>query len=243
MTEEVEYEVDESSIDSDPTENSVEPEGEIVPEMWDTKWSDYVLSQLEDDEVIDGNPTTDGLRRITNKVLGPVLSSKPVREQFPNVHNGNHSVVVWEIQILFSDGNVRTFGDVADVSFENTSHEFAKYSSATAATRAEGRALRKALQLKRIIAAEEIDEAPRDGQKINAGQVVVIDAMCKRNDIDVKKLINMGKNKFDKIEDIPNLTALQMIKYLSQCQRGKNDEGKPVIISDSLKGYDPDWRN
>ena len=35
-----------------------------IPNTTDLEWTDYVLSLLSDDEKINGNPTTDGLRRI-----------------------------------------------------------------------------------------------------------------------------------------------------------------------------------
>ena len=47
-----------------------------APPMSSPEWSDYVLSQFEHDEIMDGNPTVDGLRRITELVLGPIIETK-----------------------------------------------------------------------------------------------------------------------------------------------------------------------
>ena len=44
-------------------------EEKIIPTIHDIEWTDYVLSFLTDDEKIMGNPTTDGLRRIFEKVM------------------------------------------------------------------------------------------------------------------------------------------------------------------------------
>lgn len=212
---------------------------DIIPEMYDRGWSEYVLRQFEDDEIDQGNPKVEGLRRVATKVLGPIIRSVPVRENPPSYHNNNHAMVVWEIDIKFPDGTIRTFGDVADVSSDNTDREFAIYPSATAATRAEGRALRKALQLKQVIAAEEsADTKVVTSSKINSGQISFIDMVSQRNDINVLKLINMSKKeKFEKIEDVPYGTAVLMQKYLSECQRGVRP------IPESIKGYEPNWRN
>src|SRR6478735_2482188 len=90
--------------------------GDIIPDISDPKWCEYVLTLLEDDEMVDGNPKTDGLRRIVPKVLGPIISSKPTQVFPPSFQNNNHAVVVWEVVIKFDEGDLRVFGDVADVS-------------------------------------------------------------------------------------------------------------------------------
>ena len=54
----------------------------------DLEWTDYVLGFLSEDEKIAGNPTTDGLRRIFEKVLNcVVISADFVVEQSPNIKN------------------------------------------------------------------------------------------------------------------------------------------------------------
>ena len=66
-----------------------------------------------------------------------------------------------ESSVPQADGS--TFCDVADSWEGNTDDMFCVYSTATAATRAEGRALRKALRL-RVVAAEEVTK--KDTAKI-----------------------------------------------------------------------------
>ena len=38
-------------------------------------WSEHVLDQMDDSELKEGNPTVDGLRRVTERVYGEILSS------------------------------------------------------------------------------------------------------------------------------------------------------------------------
>jgi hypothetical protein len=135
--------------------------------------------------------------------------------------------------------------DVADVCELNTSKDYAMYASATAATRAEGRALRKALQLKRVIAAEEVGLTNNDDPnlKINTRQISFLSMMCERLDINVMKLINMSKKfKVDKIEDVSYASAIQINKFLSECQNGKDSKGNPRLIPENIKGFDSNWR-
>lgn len=241
--------IDSMVIEPDENDSIVDTNTEIkeddIPLMEDPKWSEWVLNQFEDDEVVDGNVLTDGLRRVVTKVLGPILRSVPVRETAPSVHNNYHAMVAWEVDIKFPDDTIRTFGDVADVNEMNTNPTFAMHASATAATKAEGRALRKALQLKRVLAAEEMSVNPSDmtASKINNGQISFMNMMCERLDIDVMKLINGGKNKFNKIEDIPYISAVQINKFLSECQNGKDSKGNVRVIPEKIKGYNPNWRN
>ena len=41
----------------------------------DPEWSEYVLDQMHDSELKQGNPTVDGLRRVTERVYGEIVSS------------------------------------------------------------------------------------------------------------------------------------------------------------------------
>ncbi len=198
---------------------------EPIPDMSDPSWSDYVLNQLTEEEKYNGNPTTDGLRRIVVKLLGPIVRSMPIIAQCPNRDNGNHATIGWEIAIKYQDNpmDIRTFGDVADVYSENTDALFAKHPSATASTKAEGRALRKALQLRHTLAAEEISNiSVSESTNITTSQISWINLTCDKNNIDVNKLLQQSKTKkYERLEDVPYTVALQIIKYLNACQNGE----------------------
>lgn len=226
-------------------DDSVENEEDDIPDMADPKWSEYVLSHFEEDEIVDGMVLTDGLRRVVNKILGPIMRSVPVRETAPDVNNNYHATVAWEVDIQFPDGSIRTFGDVADVSEANTDPTFAIHASATAATKAEGRALRKALQLKRILTVDEIGATPINKistDKINNQQIGFMNMVCERMNINIMKLLKLSKQKYAKIEDVSYANAVLINKYLSECQRGKDAKGNPRVIPENIKGYDPNWR-
>jgi hypothetical protein len=210
-----------------------------TPEMWEPKWTDYVLSHFEDDEIVDGYLLTDGVRRVVSKLLGPIVKSAPVQVNPPSYANNNHATVVWEVAIRFDDGSIRTFGDCADVSPDNTDPTFAVHASATAATKAEGRALRKALQLKRVLTTDEmLNNNETKPENINSGQINFINMMCERNNINVMKLINLNKrDQYEKIEDVPYAKAVLINKYLTECQSSKRKPPEEIL------GYDSNWRN
>lgn len=164
-------------------------------------WSDYVMSHFHESELFDGRPTVAGLRRVAALLVGKIILSVPVRE---HIFAGNgRSAVAWSVQ--FEDGS--TFGDVADCSSENTDDMYVPFALATAATRAEGRALRKALNL-RTVAAEEVTSkntaqisrdrstSPatsngevNDSSRASDRQLNYIDSKCKSLNINVDKFL------------------------------------------------------
>jgi hypothetical protein len=91
--------------------------------------------------------------------------------------------------------------------------------------------------LKRVVAAEEITEvapeAEGDAAKglITKNQMNFLKLIAKRIDINIPKYINMGKTKYDKLEDVPYATAVKMVGVLSEFQRKKEK------IPDAIKGW------
>jgi hypothetical protein len=199
----------------------------------------------------DGNPMVHGLRRVARLLLGPVLYSGAHVCQAPSYAPGfeklgilQPAVVSYTVKILMcrpDDPWSRyevTFKDAADVYFGNTDPDYARHATATAATRAEARCLRKALQLKSVAAEEKTlvptFEAAQDGMIIPT-QVNFLNVLCHRNNINVMKFVNMGKTKYDRVEDIPYGTAALMVEHLSGFQ---ND---PTKVPDAIRGYDKNW--
>lgn len=134
------------------------PESLKIPSPSDPEWTDYVLSLLiQDKEVDNGNPRTDGLRRIAVKLLGDFSIITKVVDA-PNINNSYRASVI--VSLIFR--NNMQYDGAADVFGGNTDRKFAVHALATAETRAEGRALRKALKLTKVLAAEEMQGADID---------------------------------------------------------------------------------
>ena len=209
---------------------------ESAPSITSPEWNDYILELFADNELFDGRPTCAGLRRVSELVLGQVVSSKPTQVFPPSGGNEvGRATVVWEV--IFSDGSV-----------------FCVFNTATAATRAEGRALRKALRL-RTVAAEEmtkkdtasivksISQTKRvetegeydDSYRMSDAQANFIDAKCNQLNLNVAEFFNEVfdlnvKRKIDKRQ------ASDAIKKLNDYQQDKK------LIPDSITAYIADWR-
>ena len=231
------------------TESPVDKIEDNTPSVGSAEWDSYVMSQFQNNELIDGNPICAGLRRVTELVLGDIVSSGPVQVFPANDENGpGRATVVFKVVIECFDGKIREYSEVADVWHGNTDDLFCAHPVATASTRAEGRALRKALKL-RVLAAEElarkdiveiVKQSVKSANRIDGitnQQIQFMDNFCSRFDINVLNFINMGKETYPSIYEINKDKAAQMIKHLNQYQKPDNE------VPDSIKGYDANWRS
>lgn len=227
-----------------------------APEYGSAEWSDYVMSLFTKDEMFNGNPLCKGLRRVAQVLLGPILSSKPVAIWPALDPNGpGRSTVQWEVVIAFDSNDYRTFGDVAETWHGNTDDIFLAHPTATAATKAEGRALRKALMVN-CVAAEELTtkdvaavmkamvkhEAPTDGgMKENDGisdaQKKFMDSKFKQLDINAWKYINTRVDgpRYKSVTEISKKDASDIIKELTGIQSAGTTPDAAVI------GYEKGW--
>ena len=230
---------------------------ELTPIYGSQEWHDFIMSKFEQRELVEGNPTCAGLRRVAEDVLGSIIVSRP-SQVFPStdVNGPGRATVVFEVVINWMDsGHMRTFSDVADVWHGNTDDLFCAHPVATASTRAEGRALRKALKI-RCLAAEEltrkkdvesivretvssnktVDGEWQENDSISNPQINFIDTKCKQLDINVLKFINVGSETYDSINNVSKKTASGMLSTLNEYQNKKRKTPQNIM------GYDPNWR-
>lgn len=219
------------------------------PSITSPEWHDYAMSHFNSNELIDGNPICAGLRRVAELLLGEIIETGPSKV-FPATDSdgpGRATVVYKVIFNWFNSGMYKTFSETADVWHGNTDDLFCAHPVATASTRAEGRALRKALKL-RVLAAEEL--AKKDiveivqqavstesgDQRISPQQVQFVDNKCSQLDINAMQFINMGQNTYKSINDVDKDCAKKMITMLNGYQNETTE------ISENIKGYVPNWR-
>ena len=221
-----------------------------APSMSSVLWTDYVLGQLHDDEKIAGNPTTDGLRRIFEDVLNCTLIDLETKVvQAPSPENEKRATVACYMTYVLNDPNVdqaiktkRTSG-AADVYWGNCDKIYRNHPVAVAETRAEGRALRKALRLRKVVAAEEIAENVEDDPNgenvlnISSNQINFMDVMAKRTDINVTSLIKSLDIEVDNIRAISHDNAVLIIKKLTEYQQNIQN------IPSSILSYQPQWKD
>lgn len=216
----------------------------------DIEWTDHVLSLLTDDEKISGNPTTDGLRRVFEIALNcRVLGSTTQVVQSPSPDNEKRATVVHSITYRLNPGesdpnnlNTLVVEGAADVYWGNCDKIYRNHPVAVAETRAEGRALRRGLRLRKVVAAEEIAkdiEDHPDGlnvSKISPNQINFIDVISKRININVKNLLSKLGIENSNVYEVSHENAVVVLRELSKLQQNLND------IPADIMGYDANWR-
>lgn len=225
---------------------------EIVekPSIHDIEWTDYVLSVLSEDEKIKGNPTTDGLRRIIEKVMDcRIIESTTVVVQAPSPDNEKRATVTHTLKLYLnptqkdtSDLNIVVVDGSADVYWGNCDKIYRNHPVAVAETRAEGRALRRALRLRKVVAAEEltseIDDHPDANtvDKITNNQINFIDVIAQRLNINVSNLLEANNLENKNIYSLHHDKAVDIIRLLSKYQTNISDIPKEVL------GYSNEWK-
>jgi hypothetical protein len=144
------------------------------------EWQAFIMGELRPDELLDGCPRCNGLRRVAQLYLGDIVKTG-AKEVFitpgpiDRVVTINYEIVFdWKLSryVGYTDayqGNseLRTFGGVADCSADNSI--YGKHPSATAETKAESRALRKALSLNVVTAEEKVTGQDNELPKAKSG--------------------------------------------------------------------------
>lgn len=221
-----------------------------VPKITELEWTDYVLSLLSEDEKIMGNPTTDGLRRVFEIAMNArIISSTSQVVQSPSPENEKRATVCHSLTFRLNpestdpEGlNLLTVDGSADVYWGNCDKVFRNHPVAVAETRAEGRALRRALRLRKVVAAEEIakdiEDHPDENSvsKISNNQINFIDVMSQRLNINVIKLLENHNIKTDNVYDILHENAVDIIRLLSKYQQNLTE------IPENITGYSKDWK-
>jgi len=232
----------------DSKENSTnieEPINDTVPKNSDLEWTDYVLSMLSDDEKIKGNPTTDGLRRIFEKVLDcEVVGAETEIVQTPEPNNEKRATAIHTISYITKDSvvGIKKISGAADVYWGNCDKIYRNHPVAVAETRAEGRALRRALKLRKVVAAEEIVDSIEDHpdqnsvNKITNNQINFIDVIGQRLNINITKLLEENSLDSKNIYNISHQDAVGIIRNLSKFQQDMS------LIPDSIMGYNQEWK-
>lgn len=200
------------------------------------KWSEYVLNHLLDDEKDQGYPKSDGLRRLVEYFIAPIKQIDSIVIQTPREDNNWTSTVRTTIFLT----NNTQYSACADAVKQYCPKPYDQHLTAIAETRAEGRAYRKILRLKNTATREEMSgDSPIDSNElINENQKVLIDIMCARLDINVKKLFDSYflDNKQDNILKYTHAQAAEIGAVLSKYQADTNS------IPTNLLGYDASWK-
>lgn len=218
------------------------------PKKGSPEWHDYVMSKFLDSEVneVQGQrlPNINGLRRVATLFFGePIFSGSVDLRTNHTTDPKDPGRAVCTYEVVFDDivnMCTRTYRGVGSSFFGNTDDEFCVFVEAIAETRAESRALRKALAINvnsseemtgkdgKQIVSEFVGESSGEwgeDQNITPQQVRVITKMCGELQVNVDKFINKKfhtgqtpEPQFESIEKVPRAIAAAMIAELNKYQ-------------------------
>ena len=244
-------EEDESLSAMVPPSETEQVEMNLMPHFGSAGWSEYVMRQFEDDELINEAPKCDGCRRVVELLIGPIVTCGLSHVTAPSTLNNGTATIGVRVNVKVTNeshplcGTLISGEDIADVNKANCDAPYHKHASATAATRAEGRVLRKLLRLNNIQTAEELSQRADDvdadldwqvDEPISDAQISAIDMVCKRLDVDVMGFVSSGKKIYEDIHSVNKTTAQSMLKELNKLQRKKKEAPQGVGV------YQPNWR-
>lgn len=214
-----------------------EVEEKVRPNDGDPKWTEYVLDKLEDEELYEGFPTVDGLRRVTEAVFGTVIQSTTDILEIPD-ENCAKCTAIHTLMVRKHRGlEIVTVNAAVDVVKKYVKPPYDKFIVAMADSRAEGKAYRRLLKLK-ILSAEELQADDEDTHILIDPQVVIaLSNLCKRQDLNVLEVVKKY-GKFKNIDEVPKHVARTILKAISNHQNDKKE-----FSNKKFQGFDPDWKD
>lgn len=202
----------------------------------DPKWTEFIIENLSDDELSKGNPTTPGIRRVAQDLFGDIITSDShVITDIREKATVKHTLVIQR----YLDGREMTVSACVDVMYDKTPYPFKEHLVSTACTRAEGKALRRALKLN-IQTAEELSNTDEDNvpdidmeSLINDQQILALKTMCRRLNVNMAKFIKVNVKKATNIKNIKSVECRLMMSQLSEFQRES--------VPSDLEGWSEGW--
>lgn len=217
---------------SEETKVEVVNDEPVLPKMGTQEWTDYILEMMKPEELPNGYPTADGLRSVVHALGWFINHANAKVAQAPSSVNDHVATVEYTISVNTEPNNKyagsifggpstnRTVTEVSDASARYIKDPYRKNLSATAATKAEGRALRKLLCLKNVLTSEEMKDEEEAEGLISEIQKTAITTLCRKTKLDLNKAVEAIINK--PLDKCNSTEAKVITQELNKYRDGKN---------------------
>lgn len=193
-------------------------------------WSNYVLSFLTEEELFNGCPRIDGLRRLVEAMISPIIYSDVDIQCVLSPH----LVVIAKATIKLANGT--SYSSCADASMYNTDSAFKQRLTAMADSRAKGKVYREILRLRNVYSSEEASQEvvdKDDDMLINESQIALItNIMPKKLEVkfDFDKLVSiiLGENKA--LRTLTHNEAIKILNVMNSYQKHRENIPKEAVI-------------
>ena len=205
---------------------------EKIPTIYDPEWTDFMISKLHEDEMWEGIPRIDGLRRLVETYISKIKSLTV--EVIPVV--GNDLTVIAKACAVLEDGSIWTA--CSDASTKSTTGEFRNKLTSMADSRAKSKLYREILRLANLITSEELSHTkdPDDEEQISGSQIAVVKNLIQivNKEINVDKLIKHVLGKEVNIDTLKFSEGAKLIQELSDYKGEKPRKTIPSQILNSI---------
>lgn len=220
------------------------------PHRTSVAWNDYVLSLFDPSELADNLPLVAGLRRVAELEIGEIMFSGPTQVYPSSKTDGTGQIaVVWQVVFETRPGVTKVFSDLADCNHNNTDDKMMPFAVAFAGTRAEARALRKALGLKTIAFEEGTSKDTAAAYRTATTKVDKsgeYDENSRMTDAQANYLAKKAKqlkiNVAAFLETVMDVDPSRVSKQMASQAIEKIDEFQKGEIPTEIQGFKEDWR-
>jgi hypothetical protein len=159
------------------------------PSYMDPEWTDYVISQLDESEFWEGVPKLDGLRRLVEKLISPIVR---VVVDIKPVISTNIAIIATATVLL---RNGEEFSAASDATPSSAPEGFRNRLTALADSRAKSKVYREILRLKNISTTEEVNQSidTDEHELIVGSQTILINNLMKDIKTVHNKTISLSK--------------------------------------------------
>lgn len=222
-------------------------EAQDKPDPLDPNWTQFLLKQLDESEVIEGFPTCDGLRRMFELYIGEITNCLVEPITTPTAGNNRATIKCTISYLPFQSryGGIKNISDISDCHEANTVFPYSLYMTATAATMAEGRCLRKGLRLKTVSREEiagtnpvsSVDAAIREAERperSSDNQRLAIAGVANNLNISLQSMLTFMKTEKVinnvKLDDLSYKEAQDVMRRLTDYERGEENKGLSIPV-------------
>jgi hypothetical protein len=177
-----------------------------VPVISDVGWHDFVISHLDENELFDGIPRMDGLRRLVELLVGKI---NRVDTNVQILSTVNHPVIVVTATVELSNGS--SYSAASDASFYSVAPAFRNRLTAVADNRAKAKVYREILRLGNMSTSEEVSGSAdlEDQEAMVPTQKSLILRKAKELNVDINKVCDKLYGR-----DLDNLTHSQAGSFI-----------------------------
>jgi len=198
-----------------------------LPKVTDENWTKFVLDNLRDDEKVvedDGTvyPRCVGLLRFCQEYYGDIMQLEPMPAQLPSPDNMRAVASAVIVIKRRSDDEVVTFSEIAEADIEQLSDDYKHHLAAIASTRAQSRAVKKAMFLNCYTNEEMMGSKKKGGRSKskndpnNSIRMLTINTLVDKLRLDKEELLS--KFKIRSWDSIPAKKQEQIIEYLNEVE-------------------------